>query len=49
MKQVSPNKMLAFAEGAGIPDPDMLAKDGPAWVYCLSWWGPGQAACFAST
>jgi len=42
MKQVSPNKILALAEGAGIPDPDTLAKDGPAWVYCLSWWGPGK-------
>ena len=42
MKRVSPNKMLALAEGAGIPDPDRLAKDGPAWVYCLSWWGPGK-------
>jgi mannan endo-1,4-beta-mannosidase len=42
MKQVSPNKVMALAEGAGIPDPDMLAKDGPSWVYCLSWWGPGK-------
>ena len=42
MKQVSPNKIMALAEGAGIPNPDMMAKDGPAWVYCLSWWGPGK-------
>lgn len=42
MKQVSPNKIMALAEGAGIPDPDMLTKDGPPWVYCLSWWGPGK-------
>jgi hypothetical protein len=20
----------------------MLAKDGPPWIYCLSWWGPGE-------
>lgn len=42
MKQVSPNKIMALAEGAGIPNPDMLAQDGPPWVYCLSWWGPGK-------
>jgi mannan endo-1,4-beta-mannosidase len=42
MKQVSPNKIMALAEGAGIPNPDMLAKDGPPWVYCLAWWGPGN-------
>jgi mannan endo-1,4-beta-mannosidase len=42
MKQVSPNKILALAEGAGIPNPDMLAKGGPAWIYCLAWWGPGE-------
>jgi hypothetical protein len=42
MKQVSPNKIITLAEGAGIPDPDMLAKDGPSWVYCLSWWRPDE-------
>jgi mannan endo-1,4-beta-mannosidase len=42
MKQVSPNKILALAEGAGIPNPDMMAADGPPWVYCLAWWGPSE-------
>jgi len=42
MKQVSPNKPMALAEGAGIPDPDMMAQKGPPWVYCLAWWGPGK-------
>jgi mannan endo-1,4-beta-mannosidase len=42
MQQVSPGKILALAEGAGIPNPDMMARNGPAWVYCLAWWGPGE-------
>lgn len=42
MKRVSPGKILALAEGAGIPNPDTLAEDGPPWVYCLAWWGPGK-------
>jgi mannan endo-1,4-beta-mannosidase len=42
MKKVSPNKILALAEGAGIPNPDLMKNQGPAWVYCLAWWGPGD-------
>lgn len=42
MSRVSPGRPLALAEGAGIPDPDALAASGPAWIYCLPWWGPGE-------
>ena len=43
MRQVTPNKMLALCEGEAIPNPDLMAKDGPKWLYCLPWWGPGKA------
>lgn len=39
MQQVSPGKMLAFSEGEAIPNPDMMAGEGPKWLYCLPWWG----------
>ncbi len=42
MSQVSPGKMLALSECEAIPNPDIMAKDGPKWLYCLPWWGPGQ-------
>lgn len=38
MSQVTPGKMLALCECQGFPDPDMLAKQGPRWLYCLPWW-----------
>ncbi|WP_168565015.1 glycosyl hydrolase [Crateriforma spongiae] len=38
MSKVTPGKMLAFSEGAGIPDPDAMAQAGPKWLYCLPWW-----------
>ena len=41
MSQVTPNKMLALCEGEAIPNPDLMIKDGPRWLYCLPWWGPG--------
>jgi len=43
MKQVAPGKMLALCESEAIPNPDIMAKDGPKWLYCLPWWGPGKA------
>lgn len=42
MKQVTPDKMLALCEGEAIPNPDRMAQDGPKWLYCLPWWGPGK-------
>ena len=42
MKQVTPNKMLALCEGEAIPNPDRMSEDGPRWLYCLPWWGPGK-------
>ncbi len=38
MTQVAPRKMLALCECQGFPDPAMLAKQGPRWLYCLPWW-----------
>jgi len=38
MSKVTPGKMLAFSEGGGIPNPDMMADEGPKWLYCLPWW-----------
>lgn len=43
MRQVAPDKMLALAECEAIPNPDKMASDGPKWLYCLPWWGPGKA------
>ena len=37
MSQVTPRKMLALCECAGIPDPDKMAKDGPRWLFCIPW------------
>jgi mannan endo-1,4-beta-mannosidase len=42
MKQVVPGKMLALCECEAIPNPDMMAKDGPKWLYCLPWWTEGK-------
>jgi mannan endo-1,4-beta-mannosidase len=36
--QVAPGKMLALCECQGLPNPDMIAKEGPAWLYCLPWY-----------
>ncbi|MFP4193166.1 MAG: glycosyl hydrolase [Candidatus Hydrogenedentota bacterium] len=38
MRQVTPNRILAFSEGGGIPNPDMMAEEGAKWLYCLPWW-----------
>ncbi len=52
MSQVTPGKMLALCECQAIPDPDRMAKEGPKWLYCLPWWGPGKknpAECVKQT
>jgi hypothetical protein len=36
--QIAPNKMHALCECQGLPDPKLLAKDGPRWLYCLPWY-----------
>jgi mannan endo-1,4-beta-mannosidase len=37
MKQVAPGKMLSMCE-SGIPlNPDLMAKNGPKWLYNLQW------------
>lgn len=38
MEKVAPGKMLALSEGAAMPNPDIMAKSGPKWLYCLAWW-----------
>lgn len=42
MRQVSPDKMLALCECGALPNPDIMTKDGPKWLYALPWWGPGK-------
>jgi len=42
MEQVSPGKMLALSESGAIPNPDMMARDRPKWLYCLPWWVGGK-------
>jgi len=43
MEQVSGGKILALCESGAIPNPDMLAADGPPWLYCLPWFVGGKA------
>lgn len=38
MTRVAPGKMLALCECQGLPNPDLIAKDGPRWLYCLPWY-----------
>lgn len=38
MRQVAPKKMLALCECQGIPNPDIMADEGPQWLYCLPWY-----------
>jgi mannan endo-1,4-beta-mannosidase len=42
MERVSPGKILALSESGAIPNPDLMAKDGPKWLYCLPWWAGGK-------
>ena len=34
--------MLALSEAGAIPNPDMMAADGPKWLYCLHWFVGGK-------
>ncbi len=38
MGQVTPGKMFALCECQGLPNPEIMAKDGPHWLYCLPWY-----------
>jgi hypothetical protein len=38
MHQLAPKKMHALCECQGIPDPEIMAKEGPKWLYCLPWY-----------
>jgi mannan endo-1,4-beta-mannosidase len=42
MRQIAPNKMHALCECQGIPNPDLMAKDGPVWLYSLPWYVGGE-------
>ena len=34
--------VLALCECEAIPNPDMMANDGPKWLYCLPRWTEGK-------
>ena len=36
--RIAPDKMHALCECQGIPNPDMMAEDGPVWLYALPWY-----------
>jgi mannan endo-1,4-beta-mannosidase len=38
MSQVTPGKILALSECQGAPNPDVIADEGPMWLYFLPWW-----------
>ncbi len=38
MHQLAPVKMHALCECQGIPDPEIMVKNGPRWLYCLAWY-----------
>jgi len=42
MSQVCPGKMLALCECGAMPNPGIMAKDGPRWLYCLAWFVGGR-------
>lgn len=42
MKEVAPGKILAMCECAAIPNPDMMQRQGPQWLYALPWFTGGQ-------
>jgi len=42
MQQVSPGKILALSESGAIPNPEIMAKEGPRWLYCLPWFVGGK-------
>ncbi len=42
MRQIAPGKMLTLCEAGAIPNPDMMAANGPHWLYCLAWFVGGK-------
>jgi mannan endo-1,4-beta-mannosidase len=42
IRLIGRKKMLALTECQGIPNPKLMAKSGPRWLYALPWWGPGK-------
>ncbi len=38
MNEIAPDKMQALCECAGVPDPDIMEKEGPRWLWTLPWW-----------
>ena len=43
MQQIAPGKMLAVAEDAALLNPDVVKREGPAWLYCSAWWTGGKS------
>jgi len=43
MQLIAPGKMLAIAEDAGLINPDVAQREGPAWLYCSAWWVGGKS------
>lgn len=41
MRQVAPGKMLAMCESSFVINPELIAKNGPKWLYSLQWF-PGD-------
>ncbi len=39
LRAIAPNKPAAVAESPNLLNPDMAQKNGPAWVYDMSWYG----------
>lgn len=42
MQALAPLKMIALCECEAVPNPDLMASEGPIWLYCLPWWGGGK-------
>lgn len=43
MRRVAPGKPLAIAEDSALCNPDLLQKDGSAWIYSSAWWVGGKS------
>jgi mannan endo-1,4-beta-mannosidase len=42
MEKVTPGKMLALTEGRGTPNPDIMKREGSAWLWTLPWYAGGR-------
>jgi mannan endo-1,4-beta-mannosidase len=42
MTNLAPGKMLALCECDAVPNPEVMSKAGPKWLYCLPWSAPGK-------